>query len=253
MTVSMVVALLALTGCNNHADRDRAAVSEVYEAPAQMRDATVVWSAESGIDLFSPESTLVRASHEASAIASLVGFNYTYPGFSEASTVKVGGKDRSLEDETGRGPFVGTIHSRIMAITPTTSGFDSLTCVLSVGLDELRDGKYSPSKYVAHGHGSPIRTHYTRTAQPSAPTPATTNPIPDPDRLHWQAPTGNEFNGWTFEGIFERDREAVEDLCTAWAQSIFPNAPEIIAQDAYARDSPPPSQPADPGWPSAQR
>ena len=37
--------------------------------------------------------------------------------------------------------------------------------------------------------------------------------------------------------------------CVPWAKSLFPDAPVKIANDAYARDNPPPVQLACPGWP----
>ena len=109
----------------------------------------MVWSAEPGIDFFSVEGTLTRAAVESIAIGLMIGLDYTYLGFATSSNSPGGGRlYGGFDDDTGQGPFAGTIQGRIQQILPTASGFDVVSCMVSVGLDVREDGKYSDRKSV---------------------------------------------------------------------------------------------------------
>ncbi|OZF47250.1 hypothetical protein CH293_19985 [Rhodococcus sp. 14-2470-1b] len=224
--------------------------TDVYEAPDQLREATMVWSAEPGIDLFSAEGTLVRASEESFAIGLMLGLDYTYVGFAESSnSPRNAGSLSGFRDDTGQGPFVGTIYGHIQQIIPTREGFDVLSCVLGVGLDRVVNGKYSPSLLTGSEGGEQrsrfIRNGSSESGLPTSPPAA----LRSRDR-HWQAPTGNEFEGWEIDGFIDLDPQTSErGRCVPWARSLYPNAPSTITPDTYARDTPPPVQPAFPGWP----
>lgn len=227
--------------------------TEAYEVPDQIRDATMVWSSEPGIDLFSTEGTLIRAAQESFAIGSMVGLDYTYVGFAESSNSMAGGPLYSLfQADTGEGPFAGTIRGHVQQIVPTDNGFDAILCAISIGLDVLVDGKYRPSR-LASGQGSELRSRFIRTGDLiSAPATRQPSSVPRSDDLHWQAPTGNQFTGWEIDGFTDRDpTTSGNDRCVPWARSLYPDAPAVIARDAYARDNPPPVQAAYPGWPDS--
>lgn len=223
----------------------------VYEVPEHLRDATMVWSAEPGIDLFSTEGTLTRAALESVAISLMVGLDYAYTGFAASSNSPGGGQlYGGFDNDTGRGPFVGTAHGRIQQILPTDTGFDVLSCVLSVGLDVREGGHYSPSR-IADGDGTEMRSRFIRSTEPVVP-PAPRRPTSTsiPDEVHWQAPTGDQFVGWEIDGLTDRDpTTSGNGRCVPWAKSLYPDTPAVIPPDAYANDDPPPVQPAYPGWP----
>ena len=82
----------------------------VYEVPDQIRDATMVWSAEPGIDLFSDEGVVTRAAEESALIGLMAGLDYAYIGFASSSDSTVGPVLGDFEADTGRGPFAGTVH-----------------------------------------------------------------------------------------------------------------------------------------------
>ncbi|WP_186629423.1 hypothetical protein [Rhodococcus sp. BP22] len=223
----------------------------VYEVPDRVRDATMVWSAEPGIDLFSAEGTAIRAAGESLVIGLMVGLDYAYVGFAASSNSEAGGPLYSLfQADTGQGPFVGTVHGHIQQVIPTDAGFDVLSCALSIGLDVLVDGKYSPSR-LTDGDGQELRSSFIRTGDPLT-APAVPQPTSSPvgDKLQWQAPVGNEFGGWEIDGFIDIDPvTSGKGRCAPWAQSLYPDAPRIITRNAYARSTPPPVQPAYPGWP----
>ncbi|WP_206510413.1 hypothetical protein C5142_23050 [Rhodococcus sp. BGS-1C] len=262
VVVVLVMMLTAITACDSTVDDPqvletsavpRWPATDIYEVPDRIRDATMVWSAEPGLDLFSTEGTLTRAALESVSIGLMVGLDYTYIGFAASSNSPGGGRlYGGFDDDTGQGPFVGTIYGRIQKILPTDSGFDVLSCVLSVGLDVREDGKYLPSR-LADGDGTEMRSRFIRTNEPAmAPTSRPTSSAPALDDFHWQAPTGNEFLGWEIEGLTDRDPSTSGNgRCVPWARSLYPDAPAVIPRDAYARDTPPPVQPAYPGWPDA--
>ena len=140
--------------------------SDIYEAPDQLRDATVVWSAEPEVDLFSVEGTLIRAAQESIIIGITVGLDYTYPGFAVSGNYFGGDSIYSpFRSATGDGPFAGSVHSRIQQVIPISNGFEALTCVLSTGLDVLENGRYSPS-LLTDVAGGELRIRFIRNDDP---------------------------------------------------------------------------------------
>ncbi len=261
MIIAALVSMLAFVAACSPPPEDETAptptlssrwpATEFYEVPDSIRDATIVWSAEPGIDLFSAEAKLFRAAQESVFIGWMIGLDYTYVGFKDSSGSKGGGGIfGDFEDDTGEGPFVGTIHGRIQQIIPTDTGFDVLGCVLSVGLDVRTNDKYSPSR-LTDGEGGDLRSRFIRTVDPKSvlETPPTSS-VRKPSSLHWQAPTGDQFTGWEVEGFVDIDPATAEKgRCVPWAKSLYPDAPAVIPRDAYANDEPPPVLPAFPGWP----
>lgn len=262
-----VVAIsLMLAGCGASDEDERASATSTAQHPSQMdpytvseriRGATIVWSAEPEIDLFSTEGILIRANIESSIIARLVGRGYTYPGFDpsiEASTTYINFDPTGQLRKVILGNLSGTAHARIQSITETESGFESVVCIADHGLKESRDGKYYPSG-LALDHGSAIRSYYTRssrtTDRPSAPTTKhptrSTAPPPEKDMMSWQAPSENYFSGWRIGTFAETDGKLDPDRCAPWTLSIYPDAP--LATSYEAQDAPPVVLPAYPGWP----
>ena len=258
LVAALATMLIVVTACDSVADDSPAPekttvpsgpATESYVVPDQLRGATMVWSAEPGIDLLSTEGTLVRASEESFAIGLMIGLDYTYLGFANSSNSRGGGGlFGGFEDDTGEGPYVGTIHGHIQKIVPTENGFDVLSCVLAVGLDKLVDGRFVPSR-ITEGDGGEQRSRFTRTGDLTAgPESLPSDPLPD--RPHWQPPAVNEFSGWAIDGFVDLDpATAGSGRCVPWARSLHPEAPSVIPKDAYAKDTPPPVQPAYPGWP----
>lgn len=258
---AVLTTLIALSACSSVADDSTASVttsvsprlsSDGYEVPDRLRDVTMVWSAEPGVDLLSAEGTLIRASEESFVIGLMLGLDYAYLGFAKSSGSPGGGGILGgFRDDTGQGPFAGTIHGHIQQIIPIVGGFDVLSCVLAVGLDRQIDGKYVPSRLTG-GEGSEQRSRFVRTGEPATVTSPTPLPSASPDLLHWQAPSGNEFIGWEIDGFIDLDSATSKNgRCIPWAKSLYPDAPVEIPRDAYARDTPPPVLPAYPGWPDS--
>lgn len=254
----LLTILIAVTACGSPVEdsslqesSSRSPANAVYAVPDRIRDATMVWSTEPGIDLYSDEGTLTRAALESFAIGMMVGLDYTYLGFTASSKIPGGGRlYGGFDDDTKQGPFVGTIHGHIQRIIPTDTGFDVISCLLSVGLDELVDGKYSPSR-ISNGEGAELRSQFFRTvAETSEAVAPYRTATTESGGRHWQAPAGNEFVGWEIDGFTDRDpTTSGNGRCAPWARSLYPDTAPVIARDAYARDNPPPVQPAYPGWP----
>ncbi|MCZ4080276.1 hypothetical protein O1W68_20215 [Rhodococcus sp. H36-A4] len=257
---AVLTTLIVVAACGSVADDSPVSVttsvsprpsSDGYEVSDRLRDATMVWSAEPGVDLLSSEGMLIRASEESFVIGLMLGLDYAYLGFAKSSgSLGGGGILGGFRDDTGQGPFAGTIHGRVQQIIPIDGGFDVLSCVLAVGLDRQHDGKYAPSRLTG-GEGSEQRSRFVRTGESSTVTSPT--PLPSassPDLLHWQAPSGNEFVGWEIDGFIDQDPATSRNgRCAPWARSLYPDVAVKIPPDAYAHDNPPPVQPAYPGWP----
>ncbi|MCP9622933.1 hypothetical protein NMK54_22545 [Nocardia otitidiscaviarum] len=254
-TAATLAAAVVLTGCTDSESPGTDTTSEAvspcaddgsgrYRPPEQVCDATVVWSAEPGIDLFSPEATLVRASIEADRIAGYAGPEVTYPGYMDAVEPR---KAEFYEDATVyRGTHSGTIQVHIQQIQPTEDGFHAKFCALtnaSTSLRKFGDGRTYISSY---DRGVAADVRLARIGDEAAEFDA--GPYePAPDRLHWQAPTGNLFDSWQVYFPSGED-SAHRAACDAWALSLYPDAP--AENENVFLDAPLPAQPAYPGWPA---
>ncbi|WP_206492714.1 hypothetical protein [Rhodococcus sp. KRD162] len=253
----LMVTLANITACGSVVDGPQASETSAaprwpatnnYEVPDGIANATMVWSAESGIDLFSIEGTLARATYESVAIGWMVGLDYTYIGFPASSNSVPGGPLYStFRAETGDGPFAGTVNGHIQQIIPTDTGFDAISCLLTAGLDVSVDGKYAPSG-LTNGGGQELRSRFIRVDDiPSVHLSVASSPT---GGLHWQAPTDNRFAGWKIDGLIDIDPiTSGTGRCNPWARSLYPDTTPVIPRDAYANEDPPPVQPAYPGWP----
>ncbi|MCP9622763.1 hypothetical protein FOH10_04645 [Nocardia otitidiscaviarum] len=236
--------MLLITGCGGSDTSNTPTTSSsarpsgsVYEPPDEVRNATVVWSAEPGIDLFSTAATLARAARESDIIGSYAGLEHTYPGYAKAL-------DRPYathyDVESYRGTIAGTMLHHIQRIQDTGDGYLVEYCALPNAYGQLDDGRYRRW----YGRGSALAARFTR--NDDAPAPATTTPTatpnPAPDPMHWQAPTYNVFTGWTVSYVVN------DTSCDDWALSLYPDAP--VENEISYSDTPPPVQPAYPGWPT---
>ncbi|WP_306361419.1 hypothetical protein [Nocardia sp. CC227C] len=245
------VLLLAVACTTSPSDSHESPDSPSYLPPEEVRNATVVWSAEPGTDLFDTYPTLTRAAAEALVVAGLAGPERSYPGFDEAVT-----------DPTTRGIYFrkanrdtvyGTLYKHIVDIVPTDTGFTAHTCESFKDFAVERDGKYNVSR--SHrGHSQTItfaRTKWEDNGLPlemttSAPTAtSTTTPSPAPGPREWQAPEDNLFTGWIIDPGSPDDYDS--ERCVPWVATLDPDAP--AEPETITTDTPPETLPAYPGWP----
>ncbi|WP_306356621.1 MULTISPECIES: hypothetical protein [unclassified Nocardia] len=224
----------------------------VYTPPAAVRNATVIWSAESGIDLFDTFPTLTRAAMEALEVAERVaGPELSYPGFDEAVTDERQ-RDLHFRIVTGRGrPIFGTLYRHILEIVPTDTGFTAYVCAAFKDYAIKVDGGYNSSRSrtgslraIALISNDP--DYRPPTPDPSKPavTTAVAPPSPPPGPPVWQAPEENLFRGWTVD--LNPPGELPDERCAPWMATIDPDAP---AEHTPVRsDEPPETLPAYPGW-----
>lgn len=207
----------------------------VYRAPDEVRDVTMLWSAEPGIDLFSGQVSLVRAAYEAHFVGWAAHVPPTYPGFDQALVRR---ETIRSEQTARRGYNIGTMQARVQQIIGTQSEFTAEICLLNSGL-MYRDGdRYRGSRGLSSNAWEVI----VRAIGNDSKWPVA-EPAPGPDRMHWQAPTYDVFTGWTVEfKITPHDTR-----CNPWALGIDPTLPEVY-EDLESPD-PPPIQPVYPGWP----
>ncbi len=222
-----------------------------YRPPAEVRDATVVWSAAPRIDLSSTEARLVRATSESRIISAAAGFGATYPGFADALD---SAQRPRLETTHNRGKIAGTLYQHILEIDTrdTPSGFIAHTCTVDTGISRLVDGKWVPTWI-----GTALVSYkFTDAAGRMGEYESKTYPLEaGSDRLHWQAPSENVFGSWTarFNNYMELsefyDVTTEVEPCVAWARTIDPDVALDHPPNDYVRDAPPPVQPVHPGWP----
>ncbi|MBF6178431.1 hypothetical protein [Nocardia otitidiscaviarum] len=257
VTATILTVAIAATGCGDSTtgppDPTPAAVSPCtdipnaegeYKPPQQVCNATMVWSAEPGIDLYSPEATLLRATTEADIIAAGAGLEYSYRGYAAALSDPT--RIKHYEDGGVPRTIYGTLLTHIQQIQPTADGFHAEYCSLNNEAAFTAPG--APELGTPYNRGGYGRVDFVRAGAAPETPPTATPYAPAPDRLHWQAPTYNVFDGWTISFEYGEDQEAAA-RCDAWALSLYPDAPAAPG-DSTVLDTPPTPQPAYPGWPA---
>ncbi len=251
--VSVVFAASLATACaGSELDAPIDPGPSVYTPPAAVRNATVIWSAEPGIDLFDSFPTLTRAAMEAAEVAERVaGPELSYPGFDEAVTDE---RQREIHfrSATGGGkPIYGTLYRHILEIVPTDAGFTAYVCMAFKDYAIKVDGGYNSSRSrtgVLRDIGliSNDPDYRPPTPDPSKPV-VTTAVAPPPSPAGpavWQAPQENLFRGWTVD--LNPPGELPDERCAPWMATIDPDAP--AEPETVTSDEPPVTLPAYPGW-----
>ncbi|NNH72329.1 hypothetical protein HLB23_21120 [Nocardia uniformis] len=252
LRATLASAILLLTaGCTTSTSNPPdSAGTPAYRPPEQVRNATVVWSAESDVNLFDSHSTLVRAAAEALEVAVLAGPEKSYPGFDQAVTDPT---TRDIYFRSGsRATAYGTLYKHIFDIIPTNGGFTALTCTLfkefayesEHGYKIPQSGRRGNALSITFSNIASSHTEIPRATTTS--TPASTTPSPRTSGpAEWEAPEDNLFEGWTIEPGSADDYRS--ERCAPWIATLEPNAP--AETETVTTDSPPQALPAYPGWP----
>jgi hypothetical protein len=233
--IAVTVGILT-TSCDQGRNLPPDPVESVYQSPEAVRDATIVWSSEPGVDLHSGEAALARAGFEAHYVGQRAGLNNTYPGFSQAISQMI---QSELRTTYGQFAVLGTLRAHIQAIHGESRNFVADICILGQTA-RLEDGKYWSWSARAGATRISADAQSEEARLPVAPVAI------GPAERTWQAPTYNLFKGWSIDfpyGSVPDDRS-----CDPWALSVDPNLPEPPVK--YERSAPPPVLPAFPGWPA---
>ncbi|WP_147287150.1 hypothetical protein [Nocardia otitidiscaviarum] len=247
----VVTAFLAAACTGSETDAPIGPGTQAYTPPAEVLNATVIWSADPGIDLFDSFPTLTRAAEEALEVATKAGVENSYPGFDEAVT------DDRIRDlyfrvTASRGTMIyGTLYRHILEIVPTDTGFISYVCESFKDYARERDGKYNSSRsrtgnlqtITFISNDLDYRPPNTDPSKPTATTTAAPLSVPASPPV-WQAPEDNLFRGWTVN--LNPTGDSHNERCAPWIATIDPDAP--VERTTVTTDEPPETLPAYPGW-----
>lgn len=255
------LSLLALTSCSHSAPEERAITTATtiepaqYQPPAQVRNATYLWSAEPGIDLLDDRGRLIRAAQESMIIAHYGGLDLTYPGFTDVLSHDYA---RRIENRPYQS-LAGTMRAHILQIIETEAGFKATICSQpSHFAIRWSDGDYrittfsgkenfvqfDQNSYASSRPRIELEPHWSLTEE-SAPLP----PPPDavPAENQWSAPTEDLFTDTGFTITFGADLGETMHRCQDWGRSIEPAVPDE-GSETILSPIPPKTLPAYPGW-----
>ncbi|MFZ2527563.1 MAG: hypothetical protein WAX14_07905 [Rhodococcus sp. (in: high G+C Gram-positive bacteria)] len=253
---SLLVAISLLVSCTIDVDettdvRDSSSTQgrastalREYRVPEKFENSTVVWSAEPGIDLLSPEATVVRAVIEARQIALATSLSERYPGFGYA--IDESARDFYEEVPSDSHLEYGTAYHRITRLDRIENGFVAYACLQLSNIAGLNaDGLFERSISQAFLTSPLAIERSDPSIDPSLP-PAPTGPSSEANPPQWQAPTFDAFAGWDvrFNGPRDISQAAV---CTDWGRQFAPDAPEEGSL-RVSSEAPPETLPANPGW-----
>jgi hypothetical protein len=223
--------------------------------PKQLSDFTIVWTAESGIDLTTGAAVVVRAYLESFELASATGdARYLYPGFEQATK---GAPDvRPKLAAHADTPWVGSERNRILSTHIAGSDVKAVVCSYTYGSAQREQS----GGFTAQA-GNPFEPNagiYAVEVTLKSPSDGTHSlpPQAGPDR----APSGDVFAGWQVTGhqggYFSESGGAQSDLDACIAKA--PDSPERRAflvnpmpdGKLYHPRTDFPTLPASPGWPA---
>jgi len=216
-----------------------------YQVPENIRNSTVVWSAEPAIDLHGEQATLVRAAVEADWIALGSPLTKSYPGYERAIDTDSKASYERFGSEAAR--EFGTAYRHIMRIEPLEDGFVAHTCHQTSNVAVERE----PGRYLRRIYGGDFETAITfkrvgTATVPGTPEPTATAEKEESGRPQWQAPTYDLFTGWNIiRGGWSGSEHT--QACRQWGRQLVTEAPEQGTIEVWS-DTPPETLPAFPGW-----
>lgn len=250
--LAVVAMILGACSSGDEGSDNKVSSSSAPATPAQYRfladrvgDHTHRWSVAEGVDINSPEASLVRAVEEGVEIALPGGPAASYPGYAKAIVGNPGAKDLLIpggstigRDSDPEVRQVGTFRSRIVSITPGAAGFRSTYCVDRYDVAQSKDsGKTFKwwNKLIL----SARTLTFERTEPVSTPFPRGGGPE--------RVPKFDVFTGWKVVDAGLADQA----VCRDWLNARHPDATRT--PDGYIfregpADPPKPEQ-FSPGWP----
>ncbi|WP_278315198.1 hypothetical protein [Lolliginicoccus levis] len=248
---ALLLAGCTTTGPSEPATPPSAAPSDYVFPIDETGDVTFAWTAADGIDLLSPEATIVRATAEALAIAGFVGEEGAFPGLDEfwndyLDSQTSFGLPTTLETRGKQRRVTGTRDYHIYRIGWTGDELTAEFCI---------DDSYAASSFDAGATFDWPRVAITRvtTRKLTLARDTTDPPAPPPAPTGLRAPTWNAFDGWRAIDLYQ---SGDFDYCSTWYNTRDrdpdrPYWPQYSSQDPEHRPPPgpnPPIAPPTPGW-----
>ncbi|MFE5707703.1 hypothetical protein [Rhodococcus koreensis] len=238
-----VAVVLAVSACGSQHPSEppvpSTSVSTPYAVP-ESAQYNYRWSADPGIDLFTPEATAVRAYVESyylivRALATSAG----YPGFTKAvdEGLRV---DYANPDSPGKSEFVGTQFQHLLWMNPTEHGWLATVCTGDYSVMRVdQDRKYyNVGSTDVHAETVEIRA-------PDVAGAVRNDSLPAEGRE--RAPEIDVFRGWR---LVDHVKSARNQDAFRQCRSRMPDPPENRpAKRNLPHDAPYPTLAPYPGWP----
>lgn len=252
-TAAVAAIVLSATGCGHKDDHPHPAPLPGW--PSQLADFTIVWSAETGIDLTTGAAVSVRAYLESFEVASATGDErYVYPGFAQATSTQPDVRPRLVAHADA--PWVGSERNRIVAVNRVGADVNAVVCSYTYGSAQReQSGGFTAQAGNPFGPDAGIyAVEVTLT-----PPPDGERPLP-PQAGPARTPSDDVFGGWRITahrgGYFTETGGAQSDFDACVAKA--PDLPERRAflvnpmpnGKLYHPRSDFPTLPAYPGWPA---
>ncbi|GGC74046.1 hypothetical protein IEU95_15890 [Hoyosella rhizosphaerae] len=249
--VAAFAAVLTIAACSTTPEEETPdpllpVATEDYVFPVELAgDYTVRWTAADGIDLTSPEATIVRAISETITLSGLVGEKLSYPGWYEFweeynSKPDIVDRTRTLGSPSAL-RYLGTDDRYLYLLEETDNGIRAEFCQDTsyrvASLDRGETYNWAPSLR------APVLSAQL-TLTPADPA-ADSAPAPEPSGL--RAPNWNVFEGWDGVRLF-----ATGDyhFCRDWYENRQRDTdiPEWFNTTGTPPAELPPVKPPHPGW-----
>ena len=204
-----------------------------------------VWSAGPGVDLFSRGAELVRASLEAGYLAQARGINRTFPGYREA----IGPQPR-YDDPQARAKNYGyvpvgfeprdigltVLNYHLVDLVQTADRVSGTVCSYGLAPRPTDRSKFLYDAYLVA---------LTKNGESPPGLPGVVDTRNNFPQREGKVPTWDVFAPWTIERLQIGEASDVPSTCTAWWQSVFPDAVKRPNSNQMTRSAPGPVAPPD--------
>jgi hypothetical protein len=248
-TYAAILSVVLSAGCSADAPEKDDAPAASW--PQDLRNFSIVWTGEPGIDLVTGPAVPVRAYLESFLLGELTGDEkYLYPGFSDAV------EDKWRPGDSGAGPWVGTETNHLLSLEYSGSDVTAIGCMYTYNAASPHgDDKYEAQ---AVPPGAPeagiIAFKVTLSAPSESSGPG------EPQQGPARAPSDDVFGGYKVSGyyggyfsakgadaIWPENQQATAD-CIAKAPDPLERR-NFLSQNFLPR-SEFQTLPAAPGWPA---
>ncbi|MEN0137864.1 MAG: hypothetical protein AAGC80_22125, partial [Rhodococcus sp. (in: high G+C Gram-positive bacteria)] len=236
----LAAAMLVVSACGSDAASEEAeslvVTPALYSVP-ENAEYNVRWSADPGIDLLTPEVTVIRAYVESyylsvRALTPAAG----YPGFSEAVDEHLL-TDYGNADQLKKSHYVGTQFQHLLWMTPTERGWFATVCTGDYSvMREGQDGRFF------NVGSTNIGAETVEIVAPGSRSSSQSSEGPE------RAPVANVFGGWkVIDHVLSARNQAAFLECRSRMPDAASNRP---AKWDLPHDAPYPTLAPYPGWPS---
>jgi hypothetical protein len=244
-TAAAILLVLISSGCRSDAPQDAAPAGW----PEDLRNFSIVWTGDAGVDLVTGPAVPVRAYIESFLLGELTGDQkYFYPGFADAVAEELRPGSSSAKQ------WVGTVTNHLLSLNRSDSDVTATGCMYTYTAASPRGEEYEAQAVPPGAPEAGITAFKVTLSAPSEPSSS------DPQEGPARTPVTDVFGGYTVTG-YDGGYFGAQGADPIWPEyqrttdECVANAPDPLERRKYLSTNYLPRSefatlPPAPGWPT---